>query len=291
MLLSMDVIRVARAEALRSSLPGYYDEPADAVRHIVLAAELRRRAGLGVARMLWEGHELPDRFRTDRLASTAMDDANNRIGLAIGARARSYGEVVEMARASIRDGITNEGSGANDTPVWLPRSLWTDPQKRLAEPPTGPLVWQERALGDGVYAQGGPEHAFMAGLTPRGAEATLLRDLETVPPEAWSDQDVRAVIRSRPYHDSRDPSWGRSGSVRISRRRSRGRKKRLTASRPPDSQTTERTTAAAWWMSPPIPGVGKTVRSMFPPMCVLRPPTTSAWMSMRRTSEQVAITF
>lgn len=48
MALIRDVIRVAQAEALRSSLPAYYDGPADAVRHIVLAAELRRRAGLRV---------------------------------------------------------------------------------------------------------------------------------------------------------------------------------------------------------------------------------------------------
>jgi len=43
-------------------------------------------------------------------------------------------------------------------------------------------------------------------MTAREAEAMRLRELETVPPEAWSDEDVRAVIRSRPYQDSRDPT-------------------------------------------------------------------------------------
>ena len=162
--------------------------------------------GSGVAWVLLEGNEVQGQFRGQTSATKAMDDANNRIGLAIGARAGSYEEVVGMARASIEDGITNEGNGINGTPVWLPRRLWAEPENRVARPSTGPLVWQERALGDGVYAHGGPEHAFMAGMTPREAEATRLRDLEAVPPEAWSDEDVRAIIRSRPYQDSRDPT-------------------------------------------------------------------------------------
>lgn len=39
----------ASAEALASPLPGYYDGPADAYRHIVGTAEARRRYGFGTA--------------------------------------------------------------------------------------------------------------------------------------------------------------------------------------------------------------------------------------------------
>ncbi len=209
MLLVLEVARLAQAESLRSSLPGYYDGPADAVRHLVLAAELRRRAGLAVANVFLYGNELPGLILGgESRPGTTMDLTNNSIGLGIGARARSYAEVVAMARTAIQAGIVEGGTGANGTPVWLPREDWDDPRLRAARPPPGPLVWQDRALGDGNYAHGGPEHAFMAGMTPREAEALLLRDLETVPPEAWSDEDVRAVIRSRPYQDSRDPTRG-----------------------------------------------------------------------------------
>lgn len=223
MSLILDVIRVAQAEALRSSLPGYYDGPADAVRHIVLAAELRRRAGLGAARILLEGHEFPDRFNSGRSASTAMDDANNRLGLAIGGRARSYAEVVEMARAAIRDGIAQGGSGVTGTPTWLPRESWSDPQLRVAKPPPGPLVWQDRPLGDGIYAHGGPEHAFMAGMTPREAEAMRLRDLETVPPEAWSDDDVRVAHPLQTLSGQPRPHARRLAATRQAAFRRKGR--------------------------------------------------------------------
>lgn len=48
----------ASAEALASPLPGYYDGPADAYRHIVGTAELRRRFGFGTAYALATTNEM-----------------------------------------------------------------------------------------------------------------------------------------------------------------------------------------------------------------------------------------
>ena len=135
-----------------------------------------------------------------------MDLANNAIGFAIGAKARSYAEVVAMAREAIRQGITGGGTGEGGTPTWLPSQRWGEPRTRTEKPPHEGFAWREREPGGGTYAFGGPEHGFFRGLTPREAEARLLDDLAVVPPEAWSESDVRAVIRSRPYQDSRDPN-------------------------------------------------------------------------------------
>jgi hypothetical protein len=64
-----------------------------------------------------------------------------------------------------------------------------------------------RVPGSNPYAFGGVEHRFLGHIaSARELEAHRLADLAKVPPEHWSKSDVRFVIRSRPYHDSRDPT-------------------------------------------------------------------------------------
>jgi hypothetical protein len=190
---------VAAEEAMVSRLPGYYDGPADAIRHIIGAAELRRRAGSMVAWTVVNSNEWQGEVRGYREALTAMDNANN----AIGARARTYAEVVSMAREALRRGVEAGGAGAGGSPVWLP-SGWSEPRNRTDLPPPGLIEWRDPKPGGGTYRFGGAEHAFLRG--PRDSERHRLEDLAGVPPEAWSEDDARAVIRSRPYSDSRDPS-------------------------------------------------------------------------------------
>lgn len=48
----------ASAEALASPLPGYFDGPADAYRHLVGTAELRRRFGFSTAYAIATGNEV-----------------------------------------------------------------------------------------------------------------------------------------------------------------------------------------------------------------------------------------
>lgn len=197
---------VASEEAMRSSLPGYFEGPADAARHIIGTAELRRRAGFAFARTIPRLNEWWGEASNHGPELTAMDLANNAIGFAIGAKARSYAEVVAMAREAIQRGIANGGTGEGGTPTWLPSQRWREPRTRAEKPPHEGFEWRQREPGGGTYAFGGAEHGFFRGLTPRETETKLLEDLAVVPPEAWSESDVRAVIRSRPYQDSRDPT-------------------------------------------------------------------------------------
>jgi hypothetical protein len=46
---------------------------------------------------------------------------------------------------------------------------------------------------------------FAANPVDRVHQQHRFADLALVPPERWSEADVRTVIRSRPYRDSRDP--------------------------------------------------------------------------------------
>jgi hypothetical protein len=200
----------ASAEAMLSALPGYYDGPADAARHIIGVAELRRRAGITAAWTIATFHEVRGRaFRRQSGEVTAMDLANNSIGLAIGGRARTYADVVAMTRDAIAQGVANGGTGMNATPVWLPQTRWQEPDGRMSMSTDGPIEWGSREPGGGTYAFGGFEHSYMGRLarlrlTPQQRETRLLADLAQVPPAFWSEDDVRAVIRSRPYSDSRD---------------------------------------------------------------------------------------
>lgn len=80
--------RAASSEAAQSPLPGENNGPADALRHIIGAGELRRRFGWFIA---WAALNLNERIGThikDYPAFTRqMDEANNPIGLAIGQNA------------------------------------------------------------------------------------------------------------------------------------------------------------------------------------------------------------
>lgn len=66
------VTRAAEDEAWASPLPGWGDGPADAYRHLVLAAELRRRFGWTIA--LWPSDRQRD--RRDRVRELVAIDGH-----------------------------------------------------------------------------------------------------------------------------------------------------------------------------------------------------------------------
>ena len=81
------VERAATREAEASPPPGFHDGPADAYRHIVGTAELRRRFGWAITYGIVTGNEvLGTHISRHSPELRRMDDHNN----AIGADAQSY---------------------------------------------------------------------------------------------------------------------------------------------------------------------------------------------------------
>lgn len=196
----------ARREAMLSPLPGYFDGPADAYRHIMGTAELRRRFGFATAYGIVTGNEIygthwaeaPHEMRR-------MDDHNNAIGLEIGATARTYEEVVRRARAAVDEGIARGGDGSDGTAQWLPASRWGEPRGRPVAERSLSFDWPAEIpslpgyrFGDARFGTLGPNQT----MTPRQREAATLDRLRELPTSEWSEEDVRAVIRSGAYGNS-----------------------------------------------------------------------------------------
>lgn len=197
----------ASREAMASPLPGYNDGPADAYRHMVGTAELRRRFGFGTAYAIATGNEIlgthtgghPPELRQ-------MDDHNNAIGFSIGADAKSYEEIVRRARAAIDAAVARGGDGAEGTPRWETR--WTEPRDRPAADRRLPVQWpdgipsaRDYPFGAEQFGTNGPNQT----MTPRQRETATLERLRDLPTSEWSEPDVRAVIGSRPYTNPSAP--------------------------------------------------------------------------------------
>ncbi len=141
-------VNAAQSEMVGSQLPGREDGPADAYRHILWAAELTRRFGEKRARELLGLHELEGLADRQAPDAAAMDRSNNEIGVALGAGARKWGDVVSAARrvlsGSARDGsgMWQQGIRTDDTlaPVaarWLAEERWTKNPTFEARAPVG----------------------------------------------------------------------------------------------------------------------------------------------------------
>jgi hypothetical protein len=191
----------ASMEAMASPLPGYFDGPADAYRHIVGAAELRRRFGFGTAYAVVAGNEMLGTHRDGHPPELRqMDDHNNAIGFSIGADAKTYEEVVQRARSSIDMAVARGGDGSNGTPRW--RGSWGEPRDRPAADRPLPVQWPDDIPSATHYPFGaerfGTNRSELT-MTPRQREAATLARLRDLPTGEWSEADVRAVIGSRAY--------------------------------------------------------------------------------------------
>jgi hypothetical protein len=169
-----------RAEdaAKATRLPGWQSGPADAFRHITASAEATRRYGADTAEFLGNTVENVGDIGGQKPSERKMDIHNNAIGRRIGSEAKSFEEIVARTKAAIDEAVARDGSGAATssgmkTPVWLPKEKWReDPEIRDRN--NYPPVWQQ---------SGTPE-----------VERVLAR-----PVESWTQDDVRAVQRSKTY--------------------------------------------------------------------------------------------
>ncbi len=181
-------VRAPNTEAGTSGLPGEHNGPADAYRHILLAAELTRVHGEKTARGILENYEAHDRRQPPDEAD--MDRHNNEIGIEIGNGAKTWNEVVEAARKKIMEAVRDDGRGVNGGAKWFIRSMWSggkdqpidlDPARPPAENPYG-----------------GEEHRFKR-RSDRGGDAF------DKPVADWTEDDVNAIQTSRAYRDTRHP--------------------------------------------------------------------------------------
>jgi hypothetical protein len=121
----IEVQRSATKSADATRLPGHISGPNDALRHIIGAAELRRRYGPVAALAILETNEFRgNRYDKQTPADEAMDRHNNDLGIELGADAQSYEAIVERATALVAQGIAEDGTGTFRTPVFLPPHLW-----------------------------------------------------------------------------------------------------------------------------------------------------------------------
>jgi Ca2+-binding RTX toxin-like protein len=130
-------------ESLASQLPGRVDGPADAYRHILLAAELTRRFGEDIARAYLNAHEVTGNYGGQSAAAEAMDRYNNELGITLGRESTSWNDVVTRSRAEFDDtGRAN----------WLPPTDWrSNPKDANGNPiPTGDprLNWPQNWPSD-----------------------------------------------------------------------------------------------------------------------------------------------
>lgn len=113
-------------ESLHSQLPGRTDGPADAYRHILLAAELTRLTNEAIARAILGGHEQTGNADGQTPQAENMDRRNNDIGIEIGKNADSWEDVVRRSRGVMDDsrgadgGLSPEAGSGGDGAVWYP---------------------------------------------------------------------------------------------------------------------------------------------------------------------------
>jgi hypothetical protein len=204
---TLPITEAARLEASLSGLPGYNDGPADALRHLIGAAELRRRFGWSFAFAATTANEIEGQEKGQAFASDWMDMENNWIGMRIGAQARTFADVVNLAQRAIADAIPAGGKDRRGA-VWRDREFWSDGRSALPETllrwrPSGPQS-RDYAFGAESFRLEGRQ------MTPREAEEALMARLTKTPVADCTYDDVRAVIRSRPYSSGSDrfrPVW------------------------------------------------------------------------------------
>ncbi|MBI5780046.1 MAG: putative Ig domain-containing protein [Rhodocyclales bacterium] len=107
-----------------SQLPGRENGPADAYRHILLAAELTRKYGEDYARKLLDGHEWTGNNDGQTKSAESMDRHNNEIGIEIGNRLRESGGKWEDVVREARKKIDPDKNGETDSGKWLPPEDW-----------------------------------------------------------------------------------------------------------------------------------------------------------------------
>ena len=114
------VLGAVYAQWFRADLPGGRNGPADAYRHSLASATVAYTTSPRV--VAWVTTVMEGDGRRGRMS--AMDAHNNRIGAAIGARARSWAQMQADVLAAVRQGAVDATDP--DRITWLPRERWLD---------------------------------------------------------------------------------------------------------------------------------------------------------------------
>jgi hypothetical protein len=185
-----EIAERTNAAAAASGLPGWINGPADTLRHLIVAGELRRLYGPVVARAYLDGNEVRAALFDKNVtrARTMMDHRNNSEGMALGKGAASFDEVVERAERRTLDAIESNGRGPK-SPRYLDRRHW---QVRPGVPDTAdiPPEFAER-----VRARGDKTGKRAA------IDAILAR-----PSDEWSEAEARKVMQDPRYWKKQDPA-------------------------------------------------------------------------------------
>ena len=141
--------RRARNESSYSYLPGREDGPADAYRHVVLAAELTRKVGAANAWLILEANE---KFGIMGSESTAMDRHNNAIGVVLGQQIinnipnNKWEDVLSYAR-DMFDSSDGSGSPLNHGNRYPNTLIWFQDSATWKKNPKG-IDNKELDIGD-----------------------------------------------------------------------------------------------------------------------------------------------
>ena len=197
-------IAVATREAEVSGLPGRVNGPADAYRHVVWVAEMTRRLGPNNAARFAEFHELRGSMSAsiregfgsagdlkDLAAATAMDRRNNLLGVAIGQEARSFEDVLVLARRAIENSPL-DGSGGMTGAVWLADTYWTGRGSNWPRPD-----WSGVSTAHvEAYTARGEEHRFVNHRLSAEQRRAALRAERRAEWQRLLDEDERAAEES-----------------------------------------------------------------------------------------------
>lgn len=146
-----EAVEAARAEAGKSSLPGGGGGPQDAYRHLLVTAEIARTKGEKAARAYAYLNEVQSEARfAQSKADRRMDDHNNAIGFEIGKTARSWEDVVRLAREKILEAARHGGDGKDGRVIWHNEPADPDWNPDIGNRPIAP------------NRQGGAEHDYDA---------------------------------------------------------------------------------------------------------------------------------
>lgn len=198
-------------DARRTSYPGATNGPADAYRHLVGIAEMRRRYGFLVARSAGKLNELDvSDYGASQESDSQMDLKNNEIAEKNGAIARNFEEVKAMAHAEIRAAAIEGGTGKNGTAVYLAPNTWDGDRGRETI-----LVWPPRDLADSSEVErilGKPTDLWTAEDARKVQQDSIYRK-STHPRQAEAFEKVRQSFEHR--FGKRAENGGKGGDVHV----------------------------------------------------------------------------
>ncbi|MGH6919083.1 MAG: hypothetical protein ACREJ0_15430 [Geminicoccaceae bacterium] len=186
-----DAVDGAIKAANESGLPQGVGGPADAYRHLLIAGELRRRFGPRIGASLTSAYEFLNRLEGQSELNRRMDDFNNAV-VHNAPDFRTFEDLQRWARGEITEAAPFSGDGLDGRVMWhrKPARGWRPDWSNV------PLLSIER---------GGAEHhwspEFGSGI-PGGIAAADPFDRVLA---AWSEEDIAAIMRSRPYLESAHP--------------------------------------------------------------------------------------